>query len=99
MMALSGLRWLFEFFDLLAVLVLAPDGLAVLVLDFSVCARPANSLAVARMLGFFGFAALSPAVMRVMRFCDFCFDLPFADFATIVFPPKLNSLVCPRLSS
>ena len=70
-MALSGLRWLFEFFDLLvllAVLVLAPDGLAVLALDFSVCARPANSLAVARILGFFGFAALSPAVMRVMRF-------------------------------
>ena len=98
-MALSGLRRLFEFFGLLAVLVLAPDGLVVLMLDFSACVRPANSLAVARMLGFFGFAALSPAVMRVMRFCDFCFDLPFADFATIVFPPKLNSLVCSRLSS
>ena len=98
-MALSGLRWLFEFFGLLAAVLVLTLVLAVLALGFSACVRPANSLAVARMLGFFGFAALSPAVMRVMRFCDFCFDLPFADFATIVFPPKLNSLVCSRLSS
>ena len=98
-MALSGLRRLFEFFGLLAAVLVLALVLAVLALGFSACARPASSLAVARMPSFFGFAALSPAVMRVMRFCDFCFDLPFADFATIVFPPKLNSLVCPRLSS